>query len=520
MKVMNKSMSIIKCELNNICYRTGKTVIFTSSSEMIKKTLVEENGRIVDFPGIEEWTKKYVHCDLEGNSLDPFVKYGVSFSSYNSTIFTMYWTVQPDGRYWADEDGFGMTNDLEIVLFTHIDDRGCFTGPFRLYRAGSRYYYYGNNGIASTPIFAYERKYTIPNKNEISITRGLDNYEEVIIPESIKGECVTEVQIAAFLDCEYVRTIVLPDTIKRIGSQAFEGCKSLEHIVLPSYMPIRSLSSDMFRNCASLTSVAMPEGVQGIGREVFSGCKGLEEIVLPKGIRDYGPSFIRGCEKLKRITMPAGIELITPFSFEDSPLSDCMDDIYKCVNTGEAFSFDITSDIVDSNSSTESPASLGEIPYEKEYHILNNLILNNERHTLRCQTSNCVNGVYVFQNDAATNRLIIIGLPVDKRDLTDEQSVHIMMNRLKDIGFVYIPWHSEVKQIGNITYGTCEAIICRDIRYDAAVVAYKGSALLIIGDVKYAMGHLVPVNKQERMVSSLKELARRYIGTLLSKVKG
>ena len=44
------------------------------------------------------------------------------------------WTVCPDGSYYADSDGFGMTDDEEITLHGFINTKGRPIGQFRLYR--------------------------------------------------------------------------------------------------------------------------------------------------------------------------------------------------------------------------------------------------------------------------------------------------------------------------------------------------------------------------------------------------
>ena len=44
------------------------------------------------------------------------------------------WTVCPDGSYYADSDGFGMTDDEEITLHGFIDTDGRPIGQFRLYK--------------------------------------------------------------------------------------------------------------------------------------------------------------------------------------------------------------------------------------------------------------------------------------------------------------------------------------------------------------------------------------------------
>ena len=49
--------------------------------------------------------------------------------------------VQPDGMYWQDEDGYRGTSDEEVRLYTFLDSKGNFTGPFQIYNVGCRKYY-------------------------------------------------------------------------------------------------------------------------------------------------------------------------------------------------------------------------------------------------------------------------------------------------------------------------------------------------------------------------------------------
>ena len=51
---------------------------------------------------------------------------------------TLEGSYQPDGFYWADEDGFGAENDSEIVLYADLDAKGVFKGPFRIYSIKGR----------------------------------------------------------------------------------------------------------------------------------------------------------------------------------------------------------------------------------------------------------------------------------------------------------------------------------------------------------------------------------------------
>lgn len=49
---------------------------------------------------------------------------------YRNGIAVVSWQLNPDGRYYADDDGFGMTNDVEITIFGTIDRSGKVVSPF------------------------------------------------------------------------------------------------------------------------------------------------------------------------------------------------------------------------------------------------------------------------------------------------------------------------------------------------------------------------------------------------------
>ena len=49
-------------------------------------------------------------------------------------LYRVEWTVQPDGQYYADEDGYGMTDDDEIIIHGYIDAQARVVGKFKLYR--------------------------------------------------------------------------------------------------------------------------------------------------------------------------------------------------------------------------------------------------------------------------------------------------------------------------------------------------------------------------------------------------
>lgn len=107
------------------------SVFFIDESRGIRKMLVDSNGRIQNFPGIKE--KASIEKIVGARALEPQIRFRTSFEKQEDR-WKVYWQVQPDGRYWEDEDGFGGTNDEEVTLCTYVDFNGDFTGPFELCR--------------------------------------------------------------------------------------------------------------------------------------------------------------------------------------------------------------------------------------------------------------------------------------------------------------------------------------------------------------------------------------------------
>lgn len=108
-------------------------VVLNLPEQNYRKVIINHDGFFEDFPGIlkGKWTR-YIEGNFDFNA--GRVNYRTSFEKQEDGGYRCYWEIQPDGRYWADEDGFGMENDLELVLSADLTDKGEFKGPFRIYK--------------------------------------------------------------------------------------------------------------------------------------------------------------------------------------------------------------------------------------------------------------------------------------------------------------------------------------------------------------------------------------------------
>ncbi len=119
-------------------FKVDFTVLFTNKEKNISKQIIDQDGNILDFPGVEY--TDVLKAELGKDAVEPFVKYEATFEKIDDNKFLMVWTVRPDGRYWMDSWGFGAEDYESLSLYTYIDVDGNFMAPFKLYEIGCQFY--------------------------------------------------------------------------------------------------------------------------------------------------------------------------------------------------------------------------------------------------------------------------------------------------------------------------------------------------------------------------------------------
>lgn len=94
-------------------------------------------------------------------------------------------------------------------------------------------------------------------------------------------DIITELEEDAFKDSS-IQRIELPAFLTDIGMDCFSGCSDLEHIELPH--GLLGIDSCAFWECVSLDiDLVIPETVRYIGAQAFGGCS-LSEIIIPSEV--------------------------------------------------------------------------------------------------------------------------------------------------------------------------------------------------------------------------------------------
>lgn len=109
-------------------YRPVNLYLLNDNDPSVFCCIVDQNGYINHFPGV-----------LEGSWRDeleiPFEKktrFNFGIYRFKEGKAQVAWTLQPDGRYFEDEDGFGAEHFDEITLHSYIDKSGNFLCPFSM----------------------------------------------------------------------------------------------------------------------------------------------------------------------------------------------------------------------------------------------------------------------------------------------------------------------------------------------------------------------------------------------------
>ncbi len=131
---------------------------------------------------------------------------------------------------------------------------------------------------------------------------GCADITEVIIPDG-----VTRINERTFADCKSLKRIVLPDGVTEIGDEAFLRCAK---ITTAGYKGLggkkgfnyefswtEKIPGNAFNGIKSLKKVVLPETIKEIGKNAFKACASLTEINLPADVKCDKKTF-KDCKKL------------------------------------------------------------------------------------------------------------------------------------------------------------------------------------------------------------------------------
>lgn len=172
----------------------------------------------------------------------------------------------------------------------------------------------------------------------IRINGVVNNYasKEIVLPDQVDGIYVEVIRKGAFENNETIKEIILPNTVRVIGSNAFKNCKNLKKVELPPDLEV--INENTFMDCISLQTVVLPYELKNICKFAFRNCSALKELYhyvktgigitmsldkslkeskLPSGLINIGKSAFESCLSIEDIYIPYGVKSISNASFKN-----------------------------------------------------------------------------------------------------------------------------------------------------------------------------------------------------------
>ena len=186
-----------------------------------------------------------------------------------------------------------------------------------------------------------------PSSLKLSGTLGVSDFTTLRNIQSLEHLDISRVNLSvlpteAFLECTNIKSVILPNTLTAIGTQAFWGsslvsisipasveeirgsaffgCSSLKTVTFEKGSKLKTVAG--FSHCTSLTTIEIPASVETIGQYAFNDCTSLHTVTFEKGskLKTIGSDVFLNCTSLTMIEIPASVETIEDQAFEGCSL--------------------------------------------------------------------------------------------------------------------------------------------------------------------------------------------------------
>ncbi|MCR5567953.1 MAG: leucine-rich repeat domain-containing protein [Paludibacteraceae bacterium] len=138
---------------------------------------------------------------------------------------------------------------------------------------------FSNDGstLLKYPSHKPESRYEVPEGVKVIANAAFQDcvdLQEIELPDSLE-----EIGDNAFLNTQ-IKTLSVPDGVKKIGKLAFSHNTQLTEVYLPG--SINRLGERAFTECHKLSKVTIGNGITGIEDNVFANCHSLKTVDLPQ----------------------------------------------------------------------------------------------------------------------------------------------------------------------------------------------------------------------------------------------
>ena len=164
--------------------------------------------------------------------------------------------------------------------------------------------------------------------NTATITKYTGKEHRITIPAQVAQGTqtypVTKIGDRVFSNYIYVLTSVqIPDTVTKIGDNAFYNCDSLGSVTIQDDNPscVKKIGRQAFMYCSALTDISILDSVSEIGSAAFYYCTQLKNVTIPEGVTSIADGMFSYCYSLHTVTLPDSVTAIEERAFTGTALT-------------------------------------------------------------------------------------------------------------------------------------------------------------------------------------------------------
>lgn len=129
-----------------------------------------------------------------------------------------------------------------------------------------------------------------------------------------------------FFRCYWLKEIIIPEGVIEIGADAFWGA-NITSLVIPN--SVKTIGSNAFQRCSHLTSLTIGSSVKEICDSAFSYCEELTSVTFPNSVTTIGEGSFWKCNNVTTAFIPDNVQKIGRKAFSGSLINICVSEWNK-----------------------------------------------------------------------------------------------------------------------------------------------------------------------------------------------
>lgn len=125
---------------------------------------------------------------------------------------------------------------------------------------------------------------------------ALENNDKIRSVDFMDAPDLSKIGMYAFNGCNSLESVIVPDSITTVDVSAFRGCSSLENVEF--YGNNNTIPVECFYNCEALKSVRLSAYLTSIKSRAFAGCTSLEYLELPDTLNSIAANAFDRCDNI------------------------------------------------------------------------------------------------------------------------------------------------------------------------------------------------------------------------------